>query len=122
MRYRQTATNNTQKTNNALGAVRKLNAPRVKLLDLHKLRKEFLQGVFKSSSDLFKFGSQYALFCTALSTVNHRDMGQGMGQQNSLKFYPNYFARKAKEKFRNHSGFGTFLVAEAGLEPTTSGL
>ena len=62
------------------------------------------------------------LFCAALSTVNYRDMGQGMGQRDSLKICPNYFGKKTKEKFRNHGGFRTFVVAEAGLEPTTSGL
>ena len=49
-------------------------------------------------------------------------MGQGLGQRISRKLQSNYFTLKVKEKFRNHSGFGTFLVAEAGLEPTTSGL
>ena len=61
-------------------------------------------------------------FRTALSIVNYRDMGQGMGQRISLKIHPNHFTQKAKEKFRKPMVFGTFLVAEAGLEPTTSGL
>ena len=55
-------------------------------------------------------------------TVNYRDMGHGMGQQDFLKIQLNYLTQKTKEKFRNHGGFGTFMVAEAGLEPTTSGL
>ena len=54
--------------------------------------------------------------------MNYRDMGHGMGQRDSLKIRPNFLMQKAKEKFRNHGGFGTFMVAEAGLEPTTSGL
>ena len=49
-------------------------------------------------------------------------MGQGMGQRDSLKIHPQLFARKTKEKFRKPLVFGTFVVAEAGLEPTTSGL
>ena len=57
-----------------------------------------------------------------LSTVNYRDMGHGMGQRDSLKIPLNFLIPNAKEKFRNHGGFGTFMVAEAGLEPTTSGL
>ena len=61
-------------------------------------------------------------FGATLSTENYRDMGHGMGQRISFKIRPNYFACKAKEKFRNHGGFGTFMVAEAGLEPTASGL
>ena len=62
------------------------------------------------------------LLCATLSTVCYRRMGHGMGQRISLKIRPNYFHRKTKEKFRNHGGFRTFMVAEAGLEPTTSGL
>ena len=49
-------------------------------------------------------------------------MGHGMGQQNSPKIRSNFLMQKIKEKSRNHGGFGTFMVAEAGLEPTTSGL
>ena len=60
--------------------------------------------------------------CAILSTVNYRDMGHGMGQRDSLKIRSNFLWQKTKEKFRNHGDFGTFLVAEAGLEPTTSGL
>ena len=60
--------------------------------------------------------------CSDVSTVNYRDMGHGMGQRDSLKICSNFLTQKAKEKFRNHGGFGTFMVAEAGLEPTTSGL
>ena len=36
-------------------------------------------------------------------------MGQGLGQRDSLKIRPNHFARKTKEKFRNHCDFGTFF-------------
>ena len=61
-------------------------------------------------------------FCAALSTVSYRRMGHGMGQRIYRKILPNFWTQNAKEKFRNHCGFGTFLVAEAGLEPTTSGL
>ena len=60
--------------------------------------------------------------CSDVSTVNYRDMGHGMGQRDSLKKHLNFSSSNIKEKFRNHGGFGTFLVAEAGLEPTTSGL
>ena len=59
---------------------------------------------------------------TTVSTVNYRDMGQGMGQRISLKIHSNLLLQEIKEKFRNRDGFGTFMVAEAGLEPTTSGL
>ena len=74
------------------------------------------------NSLFFRFAGHYILRNASLSTVNYRDMGHGMGQRISLKICPNYFLRKTKEKFRNHGGFGTFMVAEAGLEPTTSGL
>ena len=57
-----------------------------------------------------------------LSIVNYRDMGHGMGQRISRKTPLNFYPLNIKEKFRNHGGFGTFMVAEAGLEPTTSGL
>ena len=49
-------------------------------------------------------------------------MGQCMGQMGCREISPNFFSYKTKEKFRNHGGFGIFMVAEAGLEPTTSGL
>jgi hypothetical protein len=67
-------------------------------------------------------GDQQTTFCAAVSTVNYRDMGHGMGQRISCKISPNFLAQNIKEKFRNLGGFGTFMVAEAGLEPTTSGL
>ena len=62
------------------------------------------------------------LIHATLSIENYRDMGHGMGQRIFLKIRPNYFAHETKEKFRKPLVFGTFLVAEAGLEPTTSGL
>ena len=67
-------------------------------------------------------GDQQTTFCAAVSTANYRDMGHGMGQRISRKTSSNFLPPNIKEKFRNHGGFGTFLVAEAGLEPTTSGL
>ena len=82
---------------------------------------KFFSKVLKISR-IFRFGGHCILKNSALSTVNYRDMGHGMGQRISLKIRPNHFTRKIKEKFRNHGDFGTFLVAEAGLEPTTSGL
>ena len=60
--------------------------------------------------------------CSDVSTVNYRDMGHGMGQRDSLKIRSNFLMQKIKEKFRKPMVFGTFMVAEAGLEPTTSGL
>ena len=72
--------------------------------------------------DFWVLGGQKTAVGAAVSTVFYRDMGHGMGQRISLKIRPNYFVCKTKEKFRNHGGFGTFMVAEAGLEPTTSGL
>lgn len=49
-------------------------------------------------------------------------MGHGMGLRDSLKICSNFLMQKIKEKFRNHGDFGTFMVVEAGLEPTISGL
>lgn len=43
-------------------------------------------------------------------------MGHGMGQWDSPRIQLNYLPPNIKEKFRNHGGFGTFMVAEAGLE------
>ena len=62
------------------------------------------------------------LVCDTQSIENYRDMGHGLGQRIFRKISPNFRAPNIKEKFRNHGGFGTFMVAEAGLEPTTSGL
>ena len=50
------------------------------------------------------------LVCDTQSIENYRDMGQGLGQRIFRKIQPNYFTLKAKEKFRNHGGFGTFLA------------
>ena len=49
-------------------------------------------------------------------------MGQNMGQTVFEKNVPNFFAYKTKKSSENLVVFGTFMVAEAGLEPTTSGL
>ena len=49
-------------------------------------------------------------------------MGQNMGQTVFEKNAPNFFARKTKKSSGNLVVSGTFMVAEAGLEPTTSGL
>ena len=49
-------------------------------------------------------------------------MGQNMGQTVFEKNVPNFSARKTKKSSENLVVFGTFMVAEAGLEPTTSGL
>jgi len=58
---------------------------------------------------------------TTLSIVKDRDMENGMGPRNLFIIHL-CFSESNIKKFRNHSGFGTFMVAEAGLEPTTSGL
>ena len=50
------------------------------------------------------------LVCDTQSIENYRDMGQGLGQRIFRKIQPNYFTLKAKEKSRNHGGFGTFLA------------
>ena len=73
-------------------------------------------------SRIFRFGGHCILKNAVLSTGCYRRMGHGMGQRDSLKFPLNFLTQNIKEKFRNHGGFGTILVAEAGLEPTTSGL
>ena len=49
-------------------------------------------------------------------------MGQNMGQAVFEKIVPNFLNNKTKKSSENLVVFGTFMVAEAGLEPTTSGL
>ena len=49
-------------------------------------------------------------------------MGQNMGQAEMRKVRGNFFTCKTKKSSENLVVFGTFMVAEAGLEPTTSGL
>ena len=49
-------------------------------------------------------------------------MGQNMGQAEMRKIRGNFFDCKTKKSSENRVVFGTFMVAEAGLEPTTSGL
>ena len=56
------------------------------------------------------------------STGNYPIMGQNMGQAVFEKIASNFFARKTKKSSGNLVVSGTFMVAEAGLEPTTSGL
>ena len=57
-----------------------------------------------------------------LSTGDYPIMGQNMDQTVLEKNSPNFFARKTKKSSGNLVVSGTFMVAEAGLEPTTSGL
>ena len=46
----------------------------------------------------------------------------GYGYAHLQKLYPNFLPLKQKKSSENLVVFGTFMVAEAGLEPTTSGL
>ena len=62
------------------------------------------------------------LSCATLSARCYPIMGQNMGQRKVSRFRGNHFALKVKKSSENRVVFGTFLVAEAGLEPTTSGL
>ena len=57
-----------------------------------------------------------------LSTGNYPIMGQNMGQAVFEKIAPNFLNNKTKKSSGNLVVSGTFMVAEAGLEPTTSGL
>ena len=57
-----------------------------------------------------------------LSTGNYPIMGQNMGQAVFGKIVPNFLNNKIKKSSGNLVVSGTFMVAEAGLEPTTSGL
>ena len=86
-----------------------------------EVAEKFFSNVLKISR-VFRFSGHCILKNTTLSTVNYRDMGHGMGQQVLDEIASNFLRQNIKEKFRNHDGFGTFMVAEAGLEPTTSGL
>ena len=49
-------------------------------------------------------------------------LGQRLGQSADPIFCPNYFNAKNREKVLKSNDFRTFLVAETGLEPATSGL
>ena len=62
------------------------------------------------------------LFGDAKSTGWYPIMGQNMGQTVFRKNATNFFARKTRKSSGNLVVSGTFMVAEAGLEPTTSGL
>ena len=57
-----------------------------------------------------------------LSTSYYPIMGQNMGQTVFEKIVPNFLNNKTKKNSENLVVFGIFMVAEAGLEPTTSGL
>ena len=60
-----------------------------------------------------------------LSTACYSNMGQNMGQIVWYQITLNYSELldiKTKEKVLKSYDFRTFMVAEAGLEPTTSGL
>ena len=62
------------------------------------------------------------LFCAALSTRIYSIMGQYMGQVFDPCFLTHHFDAKSYKNHRFLGENGGFLVAEAGLEPTTSGL
>ena len=49
-------------------------------------------------------------------------MGQGLGQAQNPEVSASYFSIKNKEKVLKSCDFRTFMVAETGLEPATSGL
>ena len=55
-------------------------------------------------------------------TVCYRRMGQGMGQRDVRTLAHLIFGSKSKKNHRFLIENGGFWVAEAGLEPTTSGL
>ena len=112
--------NKTQETTNALGTVRGQFPGRSYWICTIGGQK-ILRGDSRWFLDFLELGKQKKAFYTTLSTVSYRDMGHGMRLRIALKIRPNNFVRKIK-KFRNQGGFGTFMVAEAGLEPTTSGL
>ena len=49
-------------------------------------------------------------------------MGQGLGQAQTAEVGAESFGAKNKEKVLKSQDFRTFMVAETGLEPATSGL
>ena len=68
----------------------------------------FLQGDSRGFLDFWRLGDQKTAFGAAVSTVNYRDMGHGMGQRDFLKFSLNYLTQNIKEKFRKPGGFRNF--------------
>ena len=59
---------------------------------------------------------------STVSIVCYRRMGQGMGQRLTHTLTHTVLRSKSKKNHRFLIENGGFLVAEAGLEPTTSGL
>ena len=49
-------------------------------------------------------------------------MGQGLGQAQTAEVGTGSFEAENKEKVLKSQDFRTFMVAETGLEPATSGL
>ena len=49
-------------------------------------------------------------------------MGQGLGQAQNPEVATESFEKENKEKVLKSCDFRTFMVAETGLEPATSGL
>ena len=87
-------------------------------------RKKFFSKVLKISRS-FRFGGHCILKNANLSTGCYSIMGQNMGQtvlRENAEYFSELFARKKQEKVLKSFDSRTFLVAEAGLEPTTSGL
>ena len=110
-------TNKTQETNHSLGDCQ-LTAPMAKLLDLHNLREENFARRFPMISRILRIWWPtkdlwcYPVYCE-LSWYGSRYGSAGFSKKR-----PNFLSHK--EKFRNHSDSGTFIVAEAGLELTAS--
>ena len=73
--------------------------PRAKLLDMHNWGgQKNLQAESRWFLDFWGLGDQKTVVGAALSTVNYRDMGHGMGQRGSQEILSNFLGSKQKKK------------------------
>ena len=83
--------------------------------------KEFFQDFLKFLK-FSRFRAHQTSKKSTVSTQCYRRMGQGMGQGVTHTLPHTVLGSKSKKNHRFLIENGGFLVAEAGLEPTTSGL
>ena len=98
------------------------DSPRAKLLDLHNLGGENFTGSFPMVSQIsLTWWPEMSLWCCLV----HCDLswyGSGYGSAGFRENIVQLLRVETKENVLKSYDFRTFLVAEAGLEPTTSGL
>ena len=122
MTHRQAVTNKTKETKNPSPGAYDRQRERVTHLIRHPEVTEKYFSKFFWIFGNFSFLRALDARKSTVSIVCYRRMGHGMGQGVTHTATHIIFGSKSKKNHRFLIENGGFLVAEAGLEPTTSGL